>query len=454
MNPHLTKTIRSLLKEPIGILGYGAEGQSTCRFLLQCGFTEIMVFDQIAPDTLPENVVYAGDRDYLSRLNEVNTLFRSPGIRPDGKEITAYLKTGGNLTSQTELFFQIVSPENIIGVTGTLGKGTCCTVLHNMFEEAGIAAVAGGNIGLPALDILESCGPRSMIILELSSFQLSTLRSSPRFAIVLRTSSEHLDWHTSQEEYWKHKANLVRFQQKQDLTVYCGDSAGAQWIAEQSGGRKTGYGSKAEVPLTWEKWSWNNLQLSCRELNVKGHFNLENIAAAGITAKAAGVPDSAILKAAKAFKGLEHRLEYAGKNDRLTFYNDSYATRPEATMAAIASFPHDPLGLILGGSEKYIDFSAMTHEIVKSRNISAIALMGETAERINRELKKSGGMESIVVQTCENLEGALGFLVNNMHKGIILLSPACASFGLFRNYKERGQRFKELVKKLITRQQE
>ena len=335
MKQRLIQKVRSLLKEPVGILGFGVEGQSTCRFLLRCGIGSVTVFDKKPPDKLPNGAVYAGEKNYLSKLLEVNTLCRSPGIRADVQEIRQFENSGGTLTSQTKLIFQLVPREKIIGVTGTLGKGTCCSLLKKMLDKADIAAVLGGNIGNPALDLLEPMDASTLVILELSSFQLSTLRCSACFAIVLRTSSEHLDWHISREEYWDHKANLVRCQKEKDLTVYCEDSPGSKWIAGQAGGQALGFGNNSPVRVTREKWSWKNLSLSFREHAVPGSFNLENVAAAAVIAEKIGAPANSILAAARSFKGLEHRLEQVGSKMGLKFYNDSYATRPEATIGAL-----------------------------------------------------------------------------------------------------------------------
>ncbi|MFC1585590.1 UDP-N-acetylmuramoyl-L-alanine--D-glutamate ligase [Fibrobacterota bacterium] len=451
MNPDLITKVRSLVREPVGILGFGIEGKSTCGFLLKCGFSAITIFDSHEPEELPNGIHYAGAGDCLSRLPEIKTLFRSPGIRADSNAVIAFKQSGGLLCSQTELFFELVPPEDIIGVTGTLGKGTCCSMLHGMFNKAGGRAVLGGNIGTPVLDLLETMESDTSFILELSSFQLGTLRRSPGTAVILRTTSEHMDWHQSQKEYWDHKANLVRFQGKKDHTVFCEDAPGSAWIAGQTSGQTLGYGGNSEIKVTNEMWKWMDMTLSAGELLLSGGFNLENLAAAAAAARRAGITSEDILAAAKSFKGLEHRLEHAGGKAGLDFYNDSYATRPEATIGALEAFSGRPLGIILGGSEKHADFSGLISKITSAGNIRGLALLGETSGRIQKEFEEAGLSDSIRIRICRNLTECLVFLISEVHKGIILLSPACASFGLFANYKERGEKFKELVSVIIRK---
>ncbi|HLP42639.1 MAG TPA: Mur ligase family protein, partial [Fibrobacteria bacterium] len=216
----MMESAHPVLAEPIGILGYGVEGRSTCRYLLGRGFRDITVFDKAVPADLDPRLRYAGTGapggSYLDRLSAMRTVFRSAGVRPDLPQLKEFVARGGTLTSQVGLAFALAGRDRIIGVTGTVGKGTCCSLLEAMLREAGIPARLGGNIGVPALDVAASLAPGERLILELSSFQLSALPVSPGVAVVLRTTSEHLDWHTSQEEYWRHKGNIAAAQKEGD----------------------------------------------------------------------------------------------------------------------------------------------------------------------------------------------------------------------------------------------
>ncbi|MDB5049398.1 MAG: murD [Fibrobacteres bacterium] len=444
---------RPEIEEPIGILGYGVEGTSTCRYLLDRGFTDITVFDRKQPSDLDARVRYAGtdgSGDYLGGLADMRTVFRSAGVRPDLPALAEFVRRGGTLTSQTGLAFALAGRERIIGVTGTVGKGTCCSLLHEMLREAEIPARLGGNIGVPALDLASALAPGEKLILELSSFQLSTLAESPALAAVLRTTTEHLDWHPTRDEYWLHKANLVRHQAPGDLLAYCADAEGSAWMAGKSPARKTAYGADAEVRIDDKEVRWTRLRFAIplAATRLKGRFNLENIAAAGILALESGAEPRHVVAAAMAFKGLEHRLEFVRERNGVAFYNDSYATRPEAAIGAVQALGGAPLGLILGGSEKHADFAELASVIAGSGHVRAIALIGQTADRLEAELAAAGVKDISGVRTlrrCADLEEAVAFLLAQVPKGAIALSPACASFGLFENYKERGKAFKKLV---------
>jgi UDP-N-acetylmuramoylalanine--D-glutamate ligase len=441
------------LQEPIGVLGYGVEGTSTCKYLLSKGYKDITVFDRQRPINSEPGLSFA--EGYLTKVPEMRTLFRSAGIRPDLTEISEFLRRGGTLTSQIELAFAIAGNHRIIGVTGTLGKGTCCSILSAMLDTAGIKSALGGNIGIPALDLAVDLAVDEKLILELSSFQLATLKTSPSMAAVLKTTSEHLDWHLSQNEYWLHKANLVASQTEEDFLTYYQDVPGSRWIAEKSRARKIGFGGQgrfgqanqvqiAEGKITWPTQGFS-LPLSATQL--KGEFNLENLAAAGTLALELGAKPEEIVAAAANFVGLEHRLEFVRQIGEIAYYNDSYATRPDASIGAISALAHAPLGLILGGSDKLADFSELARAIAGAYHLKAISLIGQTADRLEQELRTTGlvNSERFKIAKAQSLEDAVEFLLANLPKGSILLSPACASFGMFENYKERGKAFKRLV---------
>lgn len=443
------------LAAPIGILGYGVEGASTVRYLLSQGHTDITVFDRKAPQGLDARVRYAGAGDgspdgYLQGLESMRTVFRSAGVRPDLPALLGFIAGGGTLTSQIGLAFALAGRDRIIGVTGTVGKGTCCSLLDAMLKEAGIPAQLGGNIGVPALDLAGSLAPGERLILELSSFQLSALPRSPALAAVLRTTTEHLDWHPDRDEYWLHKSRLVSHQSPSDAVAYCADAEGSAWIAGLSPARKIAFGSASEVRIDADAVTWTkrDFKIPLAATRLTGAFNLENVAAAGILALEAGAEPRHVIAAAMAFNGLEHRLEFVRERDGLSFYNDSYATRPEAAIGAVRALHAKPMGLILGGSEKHADFAELAAAVSSSAHVGAVALIGQTAERLEESLRIAGlprpdGLPAL--RRCATLEEAIAFLMERVPRGSLLLSPACASFGMFENYKERGKAFKKLV---------
>ena len=486
MSPFSPLPLSLQWQEPIAVLGYGAEGKSTLEHLQRWGYKHLVVLDKNTPsEALPDGVKGVFGPAYLEALNTdpanepaIQTIFRSPGIRPFVTETTtflpeieAFIQRGGTLTSQVEAAFELAGKHRIIGVTGTVGKGTCCSLLSAMLTEANITHRLAGNIGVPPLDALygnalDGNSPLesdAFLLLELSSFQLSTLSESPSLAVVLRTTSEHLDWHATQEEYWDHKANLTRYQNADDVCIYFADSPGSQWIGAAGAGRKlaVGTGPTTDVHLSelGIEWAAGEVSLTLAETQMTGAFNLENVGAAAAAAISLGASPAAVRAGARAFSPLEHRIEFvreisgtkAGAG-RVRYYNDSYATRPEAALAAVSALRAYDLGLILGGSEKHADFAPMAAAFAKESHLRAIALIGHTAARLEDELRRAGTLEGRAWKRCETLEDALEFLRGEISShgagGAILLSPACASFGLFANYKERGYAFKRLVKAL------
>lgn len=445
---------------PIGIFGFGVEGRSTLAWLLKRGITDITVFDRIRPTDLPDGIAYGGSgEDDDKVLLRMGTVFRSAGIRPDMPALAAFKAAGGNLTSQIEMAFAIAGRDRILGVTGTLGKGTCCSLLEAMLDAAGLPCVLAGNIGIPALDAAESLPEKALFILELSSFQLSTLSVSPRRAAILRTTVEHLDWHVSRREYWDHKANLVAHQQAQDFTVFCSDVEGSRAIASKSPARKRSYGREGGILIRdgAAHFVREGRTLHAHELQMPGGFNLENIAAAAALALDCGASIDAVFAAARSFKGLEHRLERVREHEGITFYNDSYATRPDATEGAITALSGAPLGLILGGSDKQVDFAYLGRCIAGADHLCAIAFIGATGPKLNEAVEEAltkaesqGRLRPRpAMALCEGLADSLAFLRAQVpYGGNIALSPACASFGLFANYKERGKLFKAAVNAL------
>ena len=450
-----------VLTAPIGVLGYGVEGMSTCNYLLDRGFTDITVFDRKEPAGLDPRIRYHGSggsdgsSGYLAGLAGMRTVFRSAGVRPDLPEIAAFVRGGGILTSQIGMAFQLAGRDRIIGVTGTVGKGTCCSLLAGMLAEADIPVRLGGNIGVPALELAADLAPGEKLILELSSFQLSALAQSPAYAAVLRTTTEHLDWHPTREEYWLHKSRLASRQRPGDVLAYCADAEGSAWIAGLSPARKIAFGAGAAGDVRIDdkeaRWTKRGFKVPLAATRLQGAFNLENIAAAGALALELGAEPRHVVAAAMAFKGLEHRLEFVRERRGVSFYNDSYATRPEAAIGAVKALKDAPLGLILGGSEKHADFAELASLIAAADHVKAIALIGQTADRLDRELRTAGlgsagnGAEGPLIGHCASLEEAISFLLARIQTGAVVLSPACASFGMFENYKERGKAFKKLV---------
>ena len=434
------------LPTPIGILGFGVEGQSTLKWLQGQGVSDLVILDQKPVDAGVVRVV-SGEA-YLDGLKDCATVIRSAGVNPLQQELLRFQMRGGVVTSQVELFFEHSKSKRIVGVTGTLGKGSCVTMVEHILKAAGLPCKIGGNYGVAALDLLADETPDRITLLELSSFQLMTLQRSPSIAIVLKTTSEHLDWHRSVEEYRDAKANLVRYQRAADLCVFLADAEGSREIAAQGRARKLrfGHGAGLDAVIDSDCVRLGSDALSLKDCRVAGIHQLENMAAALLATRDLGIPVAQGMEALKTYGGLTYRLENKGRKLGITFFNDSYATRPEACTAAASSML-EPFALVLGGSEKHADFAELAETLAGLPLLRGVALIGQTAVRLRESLEKAG----LAVQVTDHpsLENAFAWCCEQVRGGgAVLLSPACASFGLFANYKERGKRFDELVRQL------
>lgn len=450
--------MQNTLVSPVGILGFGVEGQSTLRYLFREGVKDIIVMDK-NPVTLPDvpagvNVKVCSGENYLDGLKDCVTVVRSAGVYPMSQELFHFQMNGGLMTSQIQLFLEQTQSKATVGVTGTLGKGSTVSMISHILDKCGKSNAIGGNFGVPALDLLEDETPDRISILELSSFQLMTLSVSPDVGVVLRVSTEHLDWHKSVEEYRDAKANLVRWQKRESTCVYLKDAEPTAKIASESPA-KTKYAvsladgasnGDGDAVIDGATLTIDGVTLYLADCKVRGIYQLENMAAATLAVKALGVKVADAFEALKSYETLPFRMEFKGEKRGIEFYNDSYATRPDATIAATGSMKR-PFALILGGSEKNADFTELSEILVKQRpNLKRVALIGATAERMLADLKKAGvdeaGIKTAIFPT---LEDAFADSLNIGEGGTVIMSPACASFGLFKNYKVRGQVFDKLV---------
>ncbi len=425
----------------IAILGFGLEGKSTLKFLEENEYENLQVFDENLED-------YEQD---LSKLADYDVIFRSPGIHMNHPELVRARENGAQTTSATRLFFDIC-PCPIIGVTGTKGKGTTSTLIYEIIKDTGKDVYIGGNIGLPALDLMKDIWKESLVILELSSFQLQDLEKSPHIAVVLNTTSEHLDYHQDSEEYQAAKESIVKFQSSDDFAVLNLDYKYYERYENLGESEKFFVSTRKKVQHgAYESHGaiYVGDQEVCKtdEVGLIGPHNLENILPATMVTSILKIPKNHIAKSIKDFKGLPHRLEFSGEHKGIRFYNDSFSTTPETCIAALNSFK-DPIILIAGGSEKKSDYTKLGRVIFEKENLDDVILMGDTAQIIKKAILKNGEPKCDIT-TVANYHDAFDLALEKAWKdSVILLSPACASFGLFKNYKERGEKFKEWVESI------
>ncbi|MBU1322532.1 UDP-N-acetylmuramoyl-L-alanine--D-glutamate ligase [Patescibacteria group bacterium] len=400
----------------IAILGLGEEGQDVLTWLksnsLNC---RIKVFDKIT----------------TVDLSGFDIVFRSPGFWRLSLMLKKAAAAGVMITSATKLFFNLC-PCPIIGVTGTKGKGTTASLITRILTKSGQSVYLAGNIGKPMLQLLSKLKVTDLVCLELSSFQLQDLTKSPHIAVVLNITSEHLDVHQTTAEYRQAKANILKHQTSSDHAIINSDYQTTKSMTALT---------KAKVSF----FSRHDLSLDHRRIQLRGEHNLENIAAAIAVAKLVGVNNKIIMPAVYSFKGLEHRLELVREVKGVKYYNDSFSTTPETAIAAIKSFK-EPEILILGGSDKGSDYTKLGQTISSRRNLKAIILIGKMGPVIRRSIHNFSGQIIFNGKTMIQIIKQAKLLAKS--GDVVVLSPACASFDMFLNYKDRGNQFKAYVKKL------
>lgn len=409
-------------EEKVAILGYGMEGRDAEAFFKKQG-AEITILDQ------------KFGKNYLDGLEKFDLIVRSPGVYRYLPEIVAAEKSGVKISSAIKLFFENC-PAKIIGVTGTKGKGTTATLIYQILKKAGKDVFLAGNIGKPYLELLPQLKKESFVVLELSSFQLIDLETSPDIAVILNITLDHMDWHESKKEYVDAKKNIVYFQKKTDFAVVNADYQTAKSFARETQAKVIFFG-KSTLP---EKYK--------RNLLLQGEHNLENVAAAVSVAKILKIANDKIISVLTSFKGLEHRLELVATVNGVSFYNDSFATGPQPTIAAIKSFS-ESLTVILGGSEKGLDYAELGKVVAKSKNTKNAIIIGLVGPKIKKAITAAGFEGKIIDLGASSIDLIVqkAFAVTPKG-GVVLLSPAAASFDMFANYKDRGNQFKQAVQNL------
>jgi UDP-N-acetylmuramoylalanine--D-glutamate ligase len=444
----------------IAILGYGKEGQAALDYWHKDG-AEITVCDQNEV-ALPEGVAMQTGADYLQNLDAFDIIVRSPGLYPG--DISAANPDSPHIlekvTSVTNEFFRVCPTKNIIGVTGTKGKGTTSTLISKLLEAAGKTVHLGGNIGVAPLEMLKNgIQPDDWVVLELSNFQLIDIKYSPTLATCLMVVPEHLNWHADMDEYVTAKQQLFAHQVATDTAVYNRNEANSQTIVSISPARKLSY----EVPgpdamptstsgayLQGETIYMDQTPIcDITDVALLGRHNLENVCAAIATTWELIGQDAAVAKQViSQFKGLEHRLELVRQVDEVSFYNDSFAATPEAAMAALNAVT-GPKVVIVGGFDRGLDLTNLTQTIAMHQaDIRKLLVVGQSAERLTSALDAAGFSNYQVLTDASMAQIVTAAKAVAQAGDSVLLSPGFASFDMFRNFEDRGQQYQAAVRAL------
>jgi UDP-N-acetylmuramoyl-L-alanine---L-glutamate ligase len=440
------------------LLGFGAEGQSsyrTIRRLFPQQFLTISDLDeQIVHHPLlsgDPNVEVITGENYLQELNHFDLILRSPGI---SFSLLKDIETE-RLSSQTELFIKAFRMQ-IIGITGTKGKSTTSSLVHHIILQHTPNTLLVGNIGVPPFEKLGRVDDDTIIVYELSSHQLENLCVSPHVALLLNIFEEHLDHYKSFHHYQLAKYNIAKYQEENDYFIFNADDKNIQFLIEEyiPQGKFLPYSFSADLDNGCMLSDYDILFKrhektlytydTTAEKNLKGDHNLMNIMAAICACKTFGIPDQAIDQGIAGFFPLEHRIEHVGKFGGVDFYNDSIATIPEATIAAIKSI-NNVETIILGGLDRGVDYLALMDFLVNS-GVNNLIFLGEAGNRM-MQLLSHWEHHGKNIFKADNLEDAVRWAKKQTApEKVCLLSPAAASYDAFKNFAERGTAFKQYVK--------
>ena len=445
--------IASLRGRRVGIVGLGREGTDLARFLVGHG-ARVRVSDRAPAELLAEaigalnglDIDYSLGRQESGDLLDCDEIFVSPGVPPEAPVVAVPAAEGIPISSATVLFFELC-PGPIVGITGSSGKTTTTSLTGCIFREGGIASVVGGNIGVPMLNRLQAITPDTWCVLELSSFQLADMPYSPQVGAILNITPNHLDRHPDMDDYVRAKANIVAHQAPDDTAVLNADDPITSRLAHP--GRTVEFSLKRSVAAgAWLEGDSLRLSgiaaplIARPEIPLRGIHNVANVLAAAAIGRAVGCAPTLIAAAVRRFQPVPHRLETVATIDGIDYVNDSIATSPERSCAALLAID-SPVVLIAGGRDKHLPMEDWARLIVQRAR--AVVLVGEAAPLIRDAIAATG--EDVPIAEARTFAGTVPLARSFAHPGdTVLLAPGGTSFDEFRDYEARGEAFRRAVK--------
>ena len=441
------------------VIGLGKTGQSTVRFLAGRGASVVATDDKSLTEMRDATSALSGLDARLAFgpqdaaiLSGVDLIIPSPGVPPTNPLLAEGVKRGVPVLAEIEVAFRFLK-RPVIAITGTNGKTTATTLIGEILRASGRKAYVGGNIGDPLIGYVDSLQEEDFAVVELSSFQLEWIeRFRPMVALLLNVTCDHIDYHGTFEAYRRAKERIFENQGPGDLAILNADEPWASPLARRLRSKVSLFSSKAEIPngmflhgdeLILRENGENRETYPVGMIRIPGTHNLENVMASILACRACGCPREGVIEAVSAFRGIAHRIEFAGEKNGVVFYDDSKGTNVGAVARALETFSR-PVILLLGGRDKGGDFDSLAVFIRKG--VKKVVLFGEAREALRRII---GGIAKT------SLAPTLGKAVEKAYADaapgdVILLSPGCASFDEFKDYKERGDFFKGMVRKIIA----
>jgi UDP-N-acetylmuramoylalanine--D-glutamate ligase len=446
--------ICELIGKKVAIWGLGKEGWSTLKTLNKA--LPSLRINILNDNPLPVGDVERVEKDYIAtistgpdaiaNLSTFDVVIKSPGISIYRQVIKDARAKGVLFTSATNLWFSEHAHENTICITGTKGKSTTASLVTHLLQNSGMRVELRGNIGDPLIDSLDISEKPDFWVIEISSFQLADFEGSPSVSVLLNLFPEHLDWHGDQETYFRDKLNLFSNMHGGTIILNRLDELSVKLAAHLSGviyfndADKIHYGETSvydgDTPL-----------INCDKIHLRGNHNLSNICAALSVIKAVGISPQACVQSLTYFRELPHRLNVVGEKDGIVYVDDSISTVQESTIEAIKSFAGRPITLLLGGFDRGHDYGKLVDYLLASRLVANVVTMPTTGLRIAAALsRQTKGLNAPALYEAENLDSAIKIARRiTPSGGIVLLSPAAPSFGAFKNFEERGDKFTQIA---------
>ena len=444
---------KSINGKNVTVIGIGISNMPLIRFLTQSG-AHVTACDMHDEEWLGSNYdecmalgvkLNLGD-DYLKNLTD-DLIFKTPGMRIDVPELTKAAERGARITSEMEIFFELC-PAHIIAVTGSDGMTTTTTLINEMMSRAGYKTWLGGNIGRPLLSEVVNMKESDYAILELSSFQLHTMKYSPEIAVITNLSPNHLDWHTDYAEYIDAKTNIFTHMMPENKLVLNADNDDSAALLPLAHVNVRMFSRKMNAPICLKGdtiYCSGQAVLDIDDIKIPGMHNVENYMAA-IAAVEGLVSDDVIVSTAKEFGGVPHRIELVRTYKGVKYYNSSIDSSPNRTINTLNVFDKKVI-LIAGGKDKGIPYDEIGKPIAE--HVKTLILIGATSEKIETALQAADGAENVNIIHASTYHEAVNAAYKNANEGdVVILSPASTSFDMFRNFEERGNLFKKLVNEL------
>ena len=463
INENLEEFNNYLKFKKVAIIGLGVSNLPLLDYMYEKN-AKVTVFDEKEEKDVEKNILdklknykfdYFFGKNCFENLKGFDIIFRSPSFLPTRKELVEEEERGAIITSEIEMLMKL-TPATIIGVTGSDGKTTTTSLIYSILKNAGYNTYLGGNIGIPLFTKLNEMKPNDIVVLELSSFQLMGMDVSPHIGVITNITPNHLNIHKDYEEYIDAKKNIFKYQNENDYIILNYDNDITRSCAKEAKSKVIFFSGKEKLENGFIvdnkiiKKCEDGIRthiLDCKDVLLRGEHNFENIATA-IAATSSLVDIGKSIDAIKEFKAVEHRLEYVRTIDDVKWYNDSVSSSPTRTIAGLKSFDED-IVLIAGGYDKNLDYTPIAKPILEK--VKTLILLGQTSGKIFDAVKEEEEKEnkSIDIFMVNTLEEAVNLARKQAKVGeIVLFSPASASFDMFKNFADRGNKFKDLVNKL------